>query len=536
MRDFGSLNWAILVVYLVGNLCLGYSLSKRVASAEDFFLGRRSTPWWAIGISVVATYVSALSFLGGPAWAYEESLAVIAIHLNYPIVIFLVVVFFLPFFFNSGVASIYEYQERRFGPSARSVMSGVFLISQGLTSAAILYGTALVIEFITGVDVLYAIVIVTLVALAYTILGGIAAVIWTDVIQAGVLLVGAGIIFYALLTELPLPLVEMLSDLKSQGKTNALDFSFDYSKEATVWSGVIAMALYHTTVYGANQMMVQRTLAAKNIGDAKKSYLMMGFAAFFIYFLFMFLGVLFYGYYGGVEFDNSNTIILAFASDYALPGLMGLIAAAVIAAAMSSLDSSFNSMATVSTVDFYERFFRPGRSSQHYLKISRVFTLIWAAAIIVPAIALSRSEGSILQTLSQLGSYFVGAKLSMYGLGFFSKHASEKGVLVGVVVGFLIVWWVAAFTDISWPWYCLIGGVVNVAVSLPASILLDGRQAEYSIYTVRGQLRRHVEQNLPLKEGRWYLVPGKVDRVCYLLPAFFVLTLVFLAVFERVIP
>ena len=415
-------------------------------------------------------------------------------------------------------------------------MSGIFLISQGLTSAAILYGTALVIEFITGVDVLYAIFIVTLVALIYTIMGGIAAVIWTDVIQAGVLLLGAGIIFYALLTELPLPLVEMLSKLKLQGKTNALDFSFDFAREATVWSGVIAMALYHTTVYGANQMMVQRTLAAKNIGDAKKAYLMMGFAAFFIYFLFMFLGVLFYGYYGGAEFENSNTIILSFASDYALPGLMGIIAAAVIAAAMSSLDSSLNSMATVSTVDFYERFFKPGQSSLHYLKISRVFTVLWAAVIIVPAIALSRSEGSILQTLSQLGSYFVGAKLSMYGLGFFSRHASERGVLVGVVVGFLVVWWVAAFTDISWPWYCLIGGVVNVAVSLPASLLLDGRQAEYSIYTVRGQLRRHKELGLSMKDGNWYLVPGKVDSVCYLLLALFVFTLLFLALFERLIP
>ena len=174
-------------------------------------------------------------------------------------------------------------------------------------------------------------------------------------------------------------------------------------------------------------------------------------------------------------------------------------------------------MATVSTVDFYERFFRPGQGSLHYLKISRIFTVIWAAAIIVPAIALSRSQGSILQTLSQLGSYFVGAKLSMYGLGFFSRHASERGVLVGVVVGFLVVWWVAAFTDISWPWYCLIGGVVNVAVSLPASLLLDGRKGEYSIYTVRGQLRRHKEQGLPLKDGNWYVVPGKVDSD--LLPA-----------------
>ncbi len=536
MGSFGALNWSILLIYLAGNLLLGLWLSKRVTSAEDFYLGRRATPWWAIGVSVVATYVSALSFLGGPAWSYSESLAVIAIHVNYPIVIFLVVTFFLPFFFNTGVASIYEYQERRFGPTARSVMSTIFLISQGLTSAAILYATALVIEFITGVDVIFAILIVTGVALGYTLMGGIAAVIWTDVIQAGVLLVGAGIIFVALLGELPAPLAEVLAGLKARGKTTTLDFSLDFSREATIWSGVIAMTLFHTTVYGANQMMVQRTLAAKNIGDAKKSYLMMGFAAFFIYFLFLFMGTLLYAHYDGAHFDNGNTIILRFAADYGLPGLMGIIAAAVIAAAMSSLDSSLNSMATVSTVDFYERYFRPGESGAHYLTVSRIFTALWAAAIIVPATLYAQSEGSILQTLSKVGSYFVGAKLSMYGLGFFSKQTTEKGVLTGVVAGFAVLWWVASQTDIAWPWYCLIGGAVNVAVSIPASLLLDGRQRAYSEYTVPGQLRQWAESGRPMKQGNWYAVPGKVDTISYLLLGFFALTLVFLFAFDQLIP
>ena len=139
MQQFGTLNWSILIAYVLLNLLLGWILSKRVSTAEDFYLGRRTTPWWAIGISVIATYVSALSFLGGPAWSYSESLAVIAIHLNYPIVVFVVITLFLPFFFNSGVASIYDYMERRFGPTSRVVISGVFLVSQALTSAAILY-------------------------------------------------------------------------------------------------------------------------------------------------------------------------------------------------------------------------------------------------------------------------------------------------------------------------------------------------------------------------------------------------------------
>ncbi|MEH6587932.1 MAG: sodium:solute symporter [Halioglobus sp.] len=535
MTEFGTLNWSILIVYVIANLCLGFFLGRKIESANDFFLGDRSIPWWAIGISVVSTYVSALTFLGGPAWSYTDGLSVIAIHLNYPLVIFFVVTFFLPFFFNSGVASIYEYQEKRFGPTSRSVISLIFLVTQTLTSAAVLYATSLVLEFITGLQVEYCIVIVTIIALIYTAMGGIAAVIWTDVIQAGILFFGAFVILFALLGEMPLPLAEALSQLKAAGRTDALDFSVDLTKVTTVWSGVIAMTLFHVTVYGANQMMVQRTLAAKNIGDAKKSFLMMGFGAFFIYFLFILLGVLFYSYYGGREFEDGNTIILQFASDYGMPGLMGLIAAAVLAASMSSLDSAFNSMSTVSTIDFYQRYFKPDESGEHYLQVSRAFTVFWAAMIVVPALMFAESEGSILETLSKVGSYFVGAKLSMFGLGFFSKHTTERGLLVGVAVGFVVVWLVATRTDIAWPWFCAIGGAVNVSVSILASLLLDGRQAEYSPYTVVGQKAQFLAEGKSEKDGGWYLVPGRVDRVSYYLLALFAFTVLFLYLFNALI-
>lgn len=535
MEKLGVLNWSILIGYISLNLLLGFVLSKNVKTADDFYVGRRTTPWWAIGISVVATYVSALSFLGGPAWSYSESLAVIAIHLNYPLVVILVVTLFLPFFFNSGVASIYDYIERRFGATSRLVISSVFLVSQTLTSAAILYATSLVIQFITGIDVKTAIVIVTVIALVYTMMGGITAVIWTDVVQAGVLFVGAFIILFALIDQMPAPIMEVLADLKAQGKTNPLNFSFDWTAEATIWSGVIAMTLFHVTVYGANQMMVQRTLAAKNIGDAKKSFLLMGYGAFFIYFLFFFLGILFYGYYGGREFEDGNTIILEFAASYGMPGLMGIIAAAIVAASMSSLDSSFNSLATISTIDFYQKYYRPNESSQHYLKASRGFTIFWAIIIIIPAIIYSESEGSVLQTLSKIGAYFVGAKLSMFGLGFFSKQTTEKGLLVGVAVGFIIIWYVATKTTIAWPWYCLIGGVSNVVIALIASRLIDGRQTEWSEYSIKGQQRKFKEQGLPEKDGGWYLVPGKIDKASYYLLGFFFLTILFLFGFEKMI-
>jgi SSS family solute:Na+ symporter len=303
----------------------------------------------------------------------------------------------------------------------------------------------------------------------------------------------------------------------------------------TVWSGVIGMTIFHVTVYGTNQMMVQRTLAAKNIGDAKKSFLFMGFGAFFIYSLFIFMGILFHSYYGGREFANGNTIILDFAANYGLPGLMGIIAAAVLAASMSSLDSAFNSMATVSTVDFYQKYFRPDADSARCLRVSRLFTVFWAVVIVLPAILFSHSEGSILATLSKVGSYFVGAKLSMYALGFFSRHTTERGLLIGIAVGFCAIWYVASYTDIAWPWYCAIGASVNMTVSWLASLALDGRQAEYSPYTVPGQLRQMREQGLAETEGGWYRVPGRVDRISWWLLVFFGFCLLFLFAFDALL-
>ena len=214
---------------------------------------------------------------------------------------------------------------------------------------------------------------------------------------------------------------------------------------------------------------------------------------------------------------------------------MGLIAAAVLAASMSSLDSAFNSMSTVSTVDFYQRYFRPDESGEHYLKVSRLFTVFWAAMIVVPALMFAESKGSVLETLSKVGSYFVGAKLSMFALGFFSKHTTERGLLVGVAAGFIALWYVATRTDIAWPWYCAIGGAVNITVSLLASLLLDGRQAQYSPYTVRGQRQAFAESGRPLKEGNWYALPGRVDGISYYLLGFFIVSVLFLYFFNKLI-
>jgi SSS family solute:Na+ symporter len=535
---FGRLDWTILVVYLLVNLLLGFFMSRRVESARDFQLGTGTTPWWALGVSVIATYVSALSFLGGPAWAYGDGMAALAIHVNYPLVIFVVVVVFLPFFFNSGVASIYEYLERRFGVASRTVMAGLFLVSQTITTASILTATAVTITYATGLGVRTSIVLMTLTTLFYTMLGGMNAVIWTDVLQAVVLFVGAGIVLWKAMDYVS-PLSDAMQTLASAGRLDPINTSLDFSVAPTIWAGVFAMTLFHITVYGGNQMMVQRALAARSLGDAKKSYLMMGFAGFFIYFLFFFIGALLYVYFKGRPFEQPNEIILVFAQALALPGLLGVIAAAVLAASMSSLSSAFNSLATISITDFYQRFFRSEASDAHYLGMSRAFTVLWALAAVPVAFAFVGSGGSILERLSQVASYFVGAQLAMFGMGFLSKHTTERGLLVGVAAGFAGLYLVVSGlpflgwhpAKIAWPWYVVIGGTINIVVSWTASIVLDGWQTDWHEQTVPGQIRRFRAQGLPVKQEGWYVVPGRVDPACWALLVFFLLTLAFLAVF-----
>lgn len=541
MENFGTLNWTIVIVYLIGNLFLGYMMSRRVKTSQDYYLGDRSAPWWAIGISVVATYVSALSFLGGPAWAYGDGMAALAIHVNYPLVIFIVIVFFLPFFYNSGVASIYEYLERRFGKTSRTVISSLFLLTQSITAASILTATAVVVTFVTGMDPKTAIVMMTVIVLVYTLMGGMNAVIWTDVLQGVILFIGAGIILFQLLDAVS-PLSGALETLGEAGKLNPINMDLDFSIAPTIWAGVFAMTLFHITVYGANQMMVQRALAAKNIGDAKKSYLLMGFAAFFIYFLFFFIGALLFVHFKGDPFEQPNEIILVFARSLALPGLMGILAAAVLSASMSSLSSAFNSLATISVTDMYQEFFNKDASEKHYLNASRLFTVFWGLIVIPMAFAFITSKGSILETLTAVGSYFVGAKLAMFGMGFFSKHTTQRGLLVGVAAGFVGIYIFKLgipFTDwtppnIAWPWFIVIGAGINIVVSWLASIALDGFQKEWHEHSVPGQIKKFKDQGLNEKDGGWYVVPGRVDKIAWALPVFFVFTIAFLVWFGTI--
>ncbi len=517
-----SLTFVLIGVYLISLISIGIFSSRRISTDEQLYLGDRSAPWWAIGLSVISTYVGALSFVGAPAWSYTDGLSVLLIHINYPIAIFFVVGVFLPFFYNSGVASIYEYLERRFGMASRILMAIVFLFSNFAYSGIMLYTTALIVAFLTGIDVATIIILVGFFVLIYTSMGGINAVIWTDVLQSAIFIIGSFLVLSLLWISLPEGLLDRLQELQRSDMLRVMDYSLDPSEVSTVWTGLIAMSVYHVVVYGVNQMMVQRTLAAKSMADAKKAYLMMGYVASTIYLIFFGIGVMLFAFYRGKSFEDNNLILLSFVNDFGSPAAIAFVAAAIIAAAMSSLDSSVNSMATISNVDFLKRFERAEKTPKYYLRTTRIFTAFWALAAIVPALLLIGSDGSVLELLSKFGSFFVGAKLSMYLLGFYSRHATERGVLFGVVAGFVVLAMTEMFLDIAWPWYALIGGGVSIAVGLLCSLILDGFQDAAHELSIEGQKLLFVKQGrVPSKDG-WYLIPGVFDKQSYWLLVFFV--------------
>ena len=367
----------------------------------------------------------------------------------------------------------------------------------------------------------------------YTVFGGMKAVIWTDVMQASILFIGVLIVLFGALTRAG-PADEAVAFLAATGKFDVIDWNFSVGVSTNVWSSKFAIAINNVIVYGASQTVMQRAMVAKSMGDAKKSYIAMGYTLGIAYFLFTLVGALMYVIYDGQPFDNSNEIILLFANSLAIPGLMGLIAAALLSGSMSSLSSVFNSLGTLSVVDFYQKYFVRDRSEQHYLMVSRILTLLWGLATIPIAFFFIGTGGSLLKVLIEISALGMGAKLAMFFLGFYSKHTTERGLLIGVFVGFAILFALVfgiPFIDwippkISWAWYVVIGGGISIVVSWGASILLDGYQPEWHPQTVPGQQRAFLDEARPIKVGGWYVAPGYFDKANWGLVVFFLVSTV----------
>lgn len=277
MSNLGVINWIVLLVYFVAMMILGTQVGKSNSNTESYFLGSRKIPWWAIGLSVMATQCSAVSFIGMPGWGYTSGLQRLTFTFQFPLVMVILMTTFVPFFYNTKVVSIYEYLEKRFGSKSRTLMALIFLLSRGLQTAVVMYGLALALSMITGADPKIAILIMGVFAIAYTVFGGIAAVIWTDVVQMFVIWIGVILAIAIPIATAHGGIGEIMSNAASNNLLQGLDFKLGLDNPYSFWGGLLGSGFLYLTYLGTDQSQVQRVLTAKSIRETKLSLSLAGF-------------------------------------------------------------------------------------------------------------------------------------------------------------------------------------------------------------------------------------------------------------------
>ncbi|MGL6313006.1 sodium:solute symporter family transporter [Vibrio sp. WXL103] len=499
----------VIVLYLAITILISYLVNVKHKSGGDYSTGGQQFGWFVAGVSILATYISAMTFVGMPGWVFSDGMTAMSVHLNYPIVIFFATIFFVPVFYKLRLTSIYEYLELRFGVLARTINSIVFILVQCISAGVILYAVALILVQVLPVSISEAIIYISIFTACYTYAGGISTVIWTDMLQSLVLMIGTACIISILVANVAsgntaTPSYEMLT---------VIDTSFDLGVDTTVWAGVFAVTFLHLSVYGTNQLIIQRTLATKSVEHANKSMLLCGYGAFFIYLLFAVLGILLTVYYDGRVFENSNEVILDFVFNHTNPIVIGLIISALAAAAMSTLDSTYNSIATVATFDIYKRFINRDAEAKHYDATARKLSLIAAATVIAPALFAISNE-SVLKTIASLTSIFVGIRLGSFVLGLFFAKTNEKGVIVGSITSIIAVF-IAQGSNIAWPWFAPIGTVVFLIFGVATSHVW-GQNSPANLNFIQTQKRLIVKPTM----GQYGLLVFAVITIaaCFVIP------------------
>ena len=540
MSNFGVINWIVLLVYFVAMMILGTQVGKSNSNTESYFLGSRKIPWWAIGLSVMATQCSAVSFIGMPGWGYTSGLQRLTFTFQFPLVMVILMTTFVPFFYNTKVVSIYEYLEKRFGSKSRTLMALIFLLSRGLQTAVVMYGPALALSMITGADPKIAILIMGVFAIAYTVFGGIAAVIWTDVAQMFVIWIGVILAIAIPIATAHGGIGEIMSNAASNNLLQGLDFKLGLDNPYSFWGGLLGSGFLYLTYLGTDQSQVQRVLTAKSIRETKLSLSLAGFIVPIQTLAFLFSGICLFTTYGGKTFDNSDYVMLTFITKHLPVGIAGLVTAGVFAAGMSSVDSALNSLATVSINDFYKKW-KPDATDDQCLKVSRIMTLFWGVFATLFALVLG-GLGSVLDLINVIGPMFYPCMLSAFTLAVFCKKGNEKGCIAAIVTGLVVDLYMFLRTDIGSLWWNFFGFLIAFAVGYIVSIITNKdteavAAKEFSYETATGSqltisnvVKLAVAGKIEEKdEDGYYVVPGKLDKIGYALIAFFVIQCLVLA-------
>lgn len=466
-----GLDWTIIAAYMVGMVLLSVYLGRGQESDEDYYVGGRNLPWWAVGISTMATQTSVISFVSIPAFvALKEGggLTWLQYELAVPLAMIVVMVCLLPFFRKLELVSVYAYLEMRFGPSVRYFLSAVFLLSRGLGTGVGIYASALVLEACLGIELWQTIILIGVVTVIYDTIGGMTAVVYSDVIQMLVLL--GGLVACIVLAAGEVGGFGAMFDAFPTERWAAFDPGTGLGDGSTTpfWGFLIGGLCLYVSYYGVDQSQAQRELSAPTMADTRRALVFNGLARFPLTLLYLALGIALGAIYsqGGMTgVERPDDLVPVFILNYLPEGLRAVLLAAMLAAAMSSLDSALNSLSAATMQDFIEKL-RPLKPEQR-LKVGRITTIVWGA-VITGCAFLFGGQDTVVEVINKVGSAFYGPILAAFLVGLFNRRATAAGVLGGVVagVGFNVFLWLALPDEIYWMWWNLFGLVIAVLATL----------------------------------------------------------------------
>ena len=490
---FGWLNYTVVGIYLTLLVALGLYFSRRENTTDDYFLAGRRIPWWAAGLSIFGTQLSASTFMAIPAKTFATDWGYFMLNMTIIMVSPLIVFVFLPFYRRLNLTTAYQYLEKRFNLTTRLLGSLMFIGLQLGRVSIVLYLPAIALSLVTGIGVEWCIIVMGTLSILYTVLGGIEAVIWTDVVQVVVLLGGAlfCLVYFGITTEGGY--TQILDVARANDKFHPFNFSFDLT-QPTFWVVVLGGIGANIVSYGSSQAVVQRYLTTRDEKDAARGIWTDASLTLPATLIFFGIGTALYVFYyqriPQAVLDTPDAVFPYFITTQLPPGVAGLLIAGIFAAAMSSLDSSMNSVATVVTTDFYQRL-NPTASDRSGMRVAQ-----WSTAtigVIGTGMALLLAGWNIESLWDQLNTFiglFAGGLAGIFLLGMFTRRANGPGAVAGILVSAVVQWAVATFTDLHLLLYASTGLTSAFLVGYLVSRVLPAPEKDLDKLTVHTLLKK----------------------------------------------
>jgi solute:Na+ symporter, SSS family len=462
----GALDFAILLAYMAGMVGLGLWLGRGARDVAEYAVGGRDLPWWLILFSILATETSSVTFLSIPGFAYERDFTWLQIAVGFLVGRFAVAFLLLPEYFRGTLFTSYEVLDRRFGGATKRTASALFILTRSLADGLRLFLSALVLQEMTGISIPWAVTALGVTTVVYTYLGGMRAVLWSDLIQFVLYLGGALVALWAILSRLPGGWGQLVAMGQAAGKFRALDFRLQWNEPFVFWAGLVGGAFVTLGSHGVDQLMVQRYLSARGLPEARRAVWASGLIVVAQFALFLLIGVGLWSFYQlhppAVPFDRPDRVFARFILDELPVGLVGLLLGAIFAAAMTS---SLNSCATVAVNDLLRV------PEERQLRLTRILTAVFGAVQIAVGIAGQWVTSSIVGSVLGIAAFTTGIVLGLFFLGMFTRRVGQRAALAGLVFGSAGMTWIYFATKLAWPWYALVGSLLTAIGGLAASVV-----------------------------------------------------------------